>query len=179
MKRNVWLTVHGEQQYEGMSADSSDLRVRGTMEETRDGYLLRYEETDGDGKVTTATRLALAPDCIILTRTGEVTSEMVFAEGKEHTSFYAVPYGTLPVAVKAESVKWKLDEDGGMLALRYAITIGGQRGKMRPAHPRENRRIKEKELPTAAPFYAPMSSRTKNADARNITTSAQSAAGIV
>lgn len=70
MKRNVWLTVHGEQQYEGMSADSSDLRVRGTMEETRDGYLLRYEETDGDGKVTTATRLALAPDCIILTRTG-------------------------------------------------------------------------------------------------------------
>lgn len=96
MKRNVWLTVHGEQQYEGMSADSSDLRVRGTMEETRDGYLLRYEETDGDGKVTTATRLALAPDCIILTRTGEVTSEMVFAEGKEHTSFYAVPYGTLP-----------------------------------------------------------------------------------
>ena len=120
MKRTVWLTVHGEQQYEGMSADSSDLRVRGTMEETRDGYLLRYEETDGYGKVTTATRLALA---------GEVTSEMVFAEGKEHTSFYAVPYGTLPVAVKAESVKWKLDEDGGMLALRYAITIGGQRGK--------------------------------------------------
>ena len=43
--------------------------------------------------MTTATRLALAPDCIILTRTGEVTSEMVFAEGKEHTSFYAVPYG--------------------------------------------------------------------------------------
>lgn len=95
MKRNIWLTVHGEQQYEGMSADSSDLRVRGTMEETRDGYLLRYEETDGDGKVTTATRLALAPDCVILTRTGEVTSEMAFAEGKEHTSFYAVPYALL------------------------------------------------------------------------------------
>ena len=49
---------------------------------------------------------------------------------------------------------------------------------MRPAHPRENRRIKEKELPAAAPFYAPMSSRTKNADARNITASAQSAAGL-
>ena len=81
MKRIVWLTVHGEQQYEGMSADSSDLRVRGTMEETCDGYLLRYEETDGEGKVTTATRLALAPDCVILTRTGEVTSEMAFAEG--------------------------------------------------------------------------------------------------
>ena len=39
MKKLVWLTVHGEQKYEGMSADSSELRVRGTMEETRDGYL--------------------------------------------------------------------------------------------------------------------------------------------
>ena len=94
MKRNVWLTVHGEQQYEGMSADSSDLRVRGTMEETRDGYLLRYEETDGDGKVTTATRLALAPDCIILTRTGEVTSEMVFAEGR--STPHSMPCPTEP-----------------------------------------------------------------------------------
>ena len=50
MKRNVWLTVHGEQQYEGMSADSSDLRVRGTMEETRDGYLLRYEKRTGTAR---------------------------------------------------------------------------------------------------------------------------------
>ena len=41
MKRNVWLTVHGEQTYECMSADSSDLRVRGTMEGTRHGYLTR------------------------------------------------------------------------------------------------------------------------------------------
>ena len=129
MKKKVWLTVHGEQQYEGLSADSSELRVRGTMERTKDGFLLRYEETGEDGKVTTATRLALAPDCVILTRTGEVTSEMAFEEGREHTSFYAVPYGTLPVTVKAESVRWKLGEDGGMLALRYFIDIGGQKGK--------------------------------------------------
>ena len=36
MKKLVWLTVHGEQKYEGMSADSSELRVRGTMETTKD-----------------------------------------------------------------------------------------------------------------------------------------------
>ena len=129
MKKLVWLTVHGEQKYEGMSADSSELRVRGTMETTKDGYLLRYEEADETGRVTTATRLALAPDCVILTRTGEVTSEMVFEAGEEHSSFYAVPYGTLPISVKAESVKWKIEETGGMLALRYAINIGGQRGE--------------------------------------------------
>ena len=129
MKRNVWFTVHGEQQYEGMAPDSVEQRLPGTIEETAEGLRLRYEEPGADGTAATVTRLDLTADGAVLTRLGAVTSEMVFAEGKEHTSFYAVPYGTLPVAVKAESVKWKLDEDGGMLALRYAITIGGQRGK--------------------------------------------------
>ena len=129
MRKNVWLTVHGEQQYEGLAPDSLEQRLPGTLEETADGVRIRYEERNADGAVVTVTSLDMADGGVVLTRMGEVTSEMVFAEGKEHTSFYAVPYGTLPVAVKAESVKWKLDEDGGMLALRYAITIGGQRGK--------------------------------------------------
>ena len=129
MRKNVWLTVHGEQQYEGLAPDSLEQRLPGTIEETADGVRIRYEERNADGAVVTVTSLDMADGGVVLTRMGEVTSEMVFAEGKEHTSFYAVPYGTLPVAVKAESVKWKLDEDGGMLALRYAITIGGQRGK--------------------------------------------------
>lgn len=179
MKRNVWLTVHGEQQYEGMSADSSDLRVRGTMVETRDGYLLRYEETDGDGKVTTATRLALAPDCVILTRTGEVTSEMVFAEGEGAHLILCRALRNL--AGRSEGGVGQVEARRGRRDAGPALCNYYRRAerKMRPAHPRESRRIKEKELPAAAPFYAPMSSRTKNADARNITTSAQSAAGIV
>ncbi len=128
MEKKVWLTVRGEQEYAGAERERTELRVPGTLEKADGGFFLRYEERGGDGLVT-KTRLAVTPDCVILTRTGEVTSEMVFAEGKEHTSFYAVPYGTLPVAVKAESVKWKLGEDGGMLALRYCLTIDGQRGK--------------------------------------------------
>ena len=112
-----------------MAPDSLEQRLPGTIEETADGVRIRYEERNADGAVVTVTSLDMADGGVVLTRMGEVTSEMAFAEGKEHTSFYAVPYGTLPVAVKAESVKWKLDEDGGMLALRYAITIGGQRGK--------------------------------------------------
>ena len=128
MEKIVWLTVRGEQEYAGAERERTELRVPGTLEKADGGFFLRYEERGGDGLVT-KTRLAVTPDCVILTRTGEVTNEMVFAEGKEHTSFYAVPYGTLPVAVKAESVKWKLGEDGGMLALRYCLTIDGQRGK--------------------------------------------------
>lgn len=128
MRKNVWLTVHGEQQYEGLAPDSLEQRLPGTLEETADGVRIRYEERNADGAVVTMTSLDMADGGVVLTRMGEVTSEMVFRPGEARTSSYATAYGTLPVTVETESVKWKFDERGGMLALRYRIDLGGQKG---------------------------------------------------
>lgn len=128
MRKNVWLTVHGEQQYEGLAPDSLEQRLPGTIEETAAGVRIRYEERNADGAVVTVTSLDMADGGVVLTRMGEVTSEMVFRPGEARTSSYATAYGTLPVTVETESVKWKFDERGGMLALRYRIDLGGQKG---------------------------------------------------
>lgn len=128
MRKNVWLTVHGEQQYEGLAPDSLEQRLPGTLEETADGVRIRYEERNADGAVVTVTSLDMADGGVVLTRMGEVTSEMVFRPGEARTSSYATAYGTLPVTVETESVKWRFDERGGMLALRYRIDLGGQKG---------------------------------------------------
>ena len=128
MRKNVWLTVHGEQQYGGLAPDSLEQRLPGTLEETADGVRIRYEERNADGAVVTVTSLDMADGGVVLTRMGEVTSEMVFRPGKARTLSYATAYGTLPVTVETESVKWKFDERGGMLALRYRIDLGGQKG---------------------------------------------------
>ncbi len=128
MRKNVWLTVHGEQQYEGLAPDSLEQRLPGTIEETADGVRIRYEERNADGAVVTVTSLDMADGGVVLTRMGEVTSEMVFRPGEARTSSYATAYGTLPVTVETESVKWRFDERGGMLALRYRIDLGGQKG---------------------------------------------------
>ena len=53
MRKNVWLTVHGEQQYEGLTPDSLEQRLPGTLEETADGVRIRYEERNADGAVVT------------------------------------------------------------------------------------------------------------------------------
>ena len=128
MRKNVWLTVHGEQQYEGLAPDSLEQRLPGTIEETADGVRIRYEERNADGAVVTMTSLDMADGGVVLTRMGEVTSEMVFRPGEARTSSYATAYGSLPVTVETESVKWRFDERGGMLALRYRIDLGGQKG---------------------------------------------------
>ncbi len=128
MRKNVWLTVHGEQQYEGLAPDSLEQCLPGTIEETADGVRIRYEERNADGAVVTVTSLDMADGGVVLTRMGEVTSEMVFRPGEARTSSYATAYGSLPVTVETESVKWRFDERGGMLALRYRIDLGGQKG---------------------------------------------------
>ena len=128
MRKNVWLTVHGEQQYEGLAPDSLEQRLPGTIEETADGVRIRYEERNADGAVVTVTSLDMEDGGVVLTRMGEVTSEMVFRPGEARTSSYATAYGSLPVTVETESVKWRFDERGGMLALRYRIDLGGQKG---------------------------------------------------
>ena len=89
MKRNVWFTVHGEQQYEGMTPDSAEQHLPGTIEETAEGLRLRYEEPGADGAAATVTRLDLAEGSAVLTRLGAVTSEMIFRPGETHTTYYA------------------------------------------------------------------------------------------
>ena len=156
MKRNVWLTVHGEQQYEGMSADSSDLRVRGTMEETRDGYLLRYEETDGDGKVTTATRLALAPDCIILPGTKNTVDDLLWLRqsGLEAAILKLAERGTpiLGVCGGYQMLGRQLDDPTGSESGRVQSLRGLGLLPTRTVFSEQKRRTQVTATVTAEPF---------------------------
>ena len=156
MKRNVWLTVHGEQQYEGMSADSSDLRVCGTMEETRDGYLLRYEETDGDGKVTTATRLALAPDCIILPGTKNTVDDLLWLRqsGLEAAILKLAERGTpiLGVCGGYQMLGQQLDDPTGSESGRVQSLRGLGLLPTRTVFSEQKRRTQVTATVTAEPF---------------------------
>ena len=71
MERNVWLHIRGEQEYEGLARERTELTAAGTLEQTARGFLLRYEEAGEDGALT-HTQLCLAPERVTLTRTGAV-----------------------------------------------------------------------------------------------------------
>ena len=127
MERNVWLHIRGEQEYEGLARERTELTAAGTLEQTARGFLLRYEEA-GEDSALTHTQLCLAPERVTLTRTGAVRMELVFARGEVHTSSYALPFGAVPVEVEAQEVRWRLEPRGGLVELRYRIALGGQRG---------------------------------------------------
>ena len=123
MEQNVWLTVRGEQYFDGVPPGESELTTGGVLEATEEGFRLSYEETELTGLEGTTTTFDIAPERVILTRTGGVNSQMHFSVGKLHTSLYETPFGALTVDVRTESLRSTLTERGGELTIRYEIAI--------------------------------------------------------
>ena len=58
-----------------------------------------------------------------LMRTGSVNSQMVFEEGKQHTSLYETPFGELTVDIQTSKLIHNLSERGGLMEIKYSIAV--------------------------------------------------------
>ena len=120
MQYDVTITVRGEQEYEDMGRDRTDLTADGVLADTPEGWMLSYDEQE------THTEFEIGAQRVVLRRSGTLKSEMVFEVGKTHTTVYEMPFGTLPMEVSTDSIRQKLSERGGLLEIRYRITVGEQ-----------------------------------------------------
>ena len=119
----VILTVRGEQYYDGVDPDATELMTEGTLEVSEDGLRFWYEESELTGMEGTTTTIEVRDGRVALTRTGKVNSQMVFEEGKQHTSLYETPFGELPIDIQTSSLRHKLSERGGIMEIKYAIAV--------------------------------------------------------
>ncbi len=119
----VLLTIRAEQRYEDMEPDGVELMTEGTLEPVEGGLRLSYQESELTGLEGTTTTFEIRDPRVILTRTGSVNSQMVFEEGKQHTSLYETPFGELAVDIQTSRLRHSLTERGGLLDLRYSISV--------------------------------------------------------
>ena len=120
----VLLTIRSEQHFEDMEPDSIELMTEGTLTSTGEGELvLSYQESELTGLEGTTTTFEIRGAQVILTRTGSVNSQMVFEEGKQHTSLYETPFGELAIDVQTSRLRHSLTERGGLMDLRYSISV--------------------------------------------------------
>lgn len=119
----VLLTIKGTQNFDGVDPDETQLMTEGTLEVTEDGLRFFYEETALTGMEGTTTTFEVQGKRVILTRSGTVSSQMVFEEGKQHTSLYETPFGELPVDIQTSYLKHNLTERGGLMDIRYSIAV--------------------------------------------------------
>ena len=120
----VLLTIRAEQRYDGMEPDSMELITDGTLELLEDGAMrLSYQESELTGLEGTTTSFEIQDSRVILARTGVLNSQMVFEEGKQHTSLYETPYGELAVDIQTSRLRHNLTERGGLMDLQYSISV--------------------------------------------------------
>ena len=119
----VMLSIRGEQYFDGIDPDATELMTEGTMALTEEGMTLSYQETSLTGMEGTTTTFEVCGPRVILTRSGTVNSQMVFEEGRQHTSLYETPFGELSVDIQTSVLKHNLTERGGLMEIKYSIAV--------------------------------------------------------
>ena len=122
-KLPVLLSIRGEQYFDDIDPDATELMTEGTMVLTEDGMVLSYEETELTGMEGTTTTFEVKGPQVILTRPGAVNSQMVFEEGRQHTSLYETPFGELTVDIQTSTLKHNLTQRGGVMEIKYSIAV--------------------------------------------------------
>lgn len=122
-KLPVLLSIRGEQYFDDIDPDATELMTEGTMTLTENGMVLAYQETELTGMEGTTTTFEVHGPQVILTRSGSVNSQMIFEEGRQHTSLYETPFGELTVDIQTSVLKHNLSERGGVLEIKYSIAV--------------------------------------------------------
>ena len=122
-KLPVTLFIRGEQYFDDVDPDATELVTEGTLELMEEGMRLTYQETSLTGMEGTTTTFEITGPQVTLRRVGTVNSQMVFEEGRQHTSLYETPYGELSVDIQTSALRHNLSDRGGLLEIRYSIAV--------------------------------------------------------
>ncbi len=123
MKQKVMVRIHSEQHYEGESPEIVEFMTEGTMEETDDGFLISYEETELTGLQGTTTTILMEKERIVLKRQGTLKSEMIFAIDQEYRSLYDMGVGALLITIRTTVLVQVMDMGGGFADIVYDLII--------------------------------------------------------
>ena len=123
MKKTVVLSIQGKQKYANQEPEVIELVTEGTMEFKEGGWDISYEESALTGLEGVTTTFRVEPGRVILDRTGNLRSRMVFEKDVPHDSLYQMPFGALMITVCAKYLFFDILPDGGVVDLLYTIEI--------------------------------------------------------
>lgn len=121
------LSIRSEQCCEGQEPDIMEQTVDGTLTVLPDGvFQLRYREHAESGMAGVTVTIEVQPNQMVLTRQGAVACRMAFVSGGHDVFQYRTPYGTLRMELDTNQLQARLSERGGVIFLRYCLTLAGQ-----------------------------------------------------
>lgn len=127
MEKEIILFVRGEQTYDGVSPEVTELATEGVMTIREDGEMvLTYQESEITGMEGTTTRFTVRGDMVVLERTGTIVSRMEFTRGERSSSLYETPWGTMVVDISTTKLTHRITERGGVMEIAFTIAVNHQ-----------------------------------------------------
>lgn len=123
MKSDVLVTVRGLQDYEDAENDAIELSVAGVMYQKESATYITYREAEATGLGKTQTTVKIEPERVSLIRFGDSAIHLIFEQGKKHTAYYDMGFGSLSVGVQTYELSHTFGEHGGNLHIRYAMEM--------------------------------------------------------
>ena len=125
-ERKALIKVVGEQNF-GDDNDVIELTTIGTLEETEESYILRYNEELEPQSAPIKTQLSIQKnrERVELMRSGKHGSLLIIERAKRNLCNYATEYGDLLMGIYGRSIEHSVEEKEGRIAFGYDIDING------------------------------------------------------
>ena len=123
MKEDIIISIFGLQFPEDGEDDQIELITSGKYYKEDGVYCISYEESELTGMNGTTTTFRVEDERVTLTRSGQISAQMIFEKGKKHVSFYETQMGFFTIGVNAHVVKAELDDSGGNVEVDYSVEV--------------------------------------------------------
>lgn len=124
-KGNCVISIKGMQTYCDEQTDSTDVKMmaEGDFSESDGKYFVVYDETEATGMEGTKTTLEICDEYVSLTREGKVETTLLFIKGRQTTSYYDTPFGTIVMGISTDDIANSVDANGGNVSVKYGISL--------------------------------------------------------
>lgn len=126
MKKEALITITGKQNY-GDDNDKIEMTTVGTIEDTDDCYIIRYnEEQDPPQKPIRATlHISKDEQKVEMLKAGAYGSLLIIERSKRNLCNYGTQYGDMLMGIYGRTIENNYGEEEGTFLFGYDIDING------------------------------------------------------
>lgn len=122
-KKDYVITIRGLQSYDDDDDVDIEMMAEGDFSVEDGKFFIDYDETEATGMEGTKTTIEIDKNYVSLTREGAVDTTLLFIEGRQTSSYYDTPYGTMMMGINTEKVNADLTESGGTVDVKYSMSM--------------------------------------------------------
>lgn len=119
--KKVFISIKGLQDHIDSGSDVMEFLTDGDYSYSDDKILFSYMESELTGMQGTKTTFLVENGQVTLTREGELSSQMLFCNGRRHNFLYNTPVGGITIGVDTYKISSRFGEHGGDLEVAYTM----------------------------------------------------------